>query len=1258
MGPHGLSFNIEQTPTGGVNVTVQQAGGARGEVRVNGVSSEIPATNPRARTGNRGGAAGASRSSASPGTQPDLRQRHLCTVRGCKYVARTKGFVDRKKLVLHVLEKHPGTELASSFRTEGFTKVKGQHKLKKLKKKPEPGAAARKKTKKADTTKKTNKPTRKKSTSAAATPTMRRTPTPRREQEPVTWAHNLFGSPRAAAKAAKADSGSDSDSASDSDSDSDTSSSSGSSSSGDDGLGSDSDEDIARTEDEGENGDDGRPGVLDDGDAWETVKREPEDDAIEISTDEEHTEPDDSEEPMEPMEPMEPEPRVEKPKPRSPQSPKRTKAPEKRAPVSNCPPPPLEPVPIDAHPFVADAPRIHATYTDDDEGAFTSLALRCIRARRRDVSSKRGSRKGTSRRGPKGSGSDETAPATRFADADHYAAYHRLLVLEDCASGAHDEFKLNTGAGRTTTRWKVQSGFTSVAALTAMSSIEGLATVVLTRDRKAEKNGNTGNFPTTDDVVEVRLGNGKEECVVLGIVADAHPDGASASAYVCADDLLGASALTRGAAVSVKVGYSLTTTRREFHAVQNTVTRLHAPLVAPLLLGQPLYVGWNNDSTSVNGKADIPGTREKANPLPLTMGMAPRNLRDVEHVIDTWRHDGEFNANQADAIRRCVSPGALGPDTPETVRPCMGVALLHGPPGTGKTNTLVGVVSALLMCLPKPRILLCAPSNAAIDELALRVFKGRLDATGAAVGMKAGELVRVGPIDQVSHRMQPHALNTLVDAQMDRMMGRRKEEDAVRKMVVNAAQVVAATTSAAGGAYLTQSGVGFDCVIIDEAAQASEAATLVPLAHSGGNKGETLGAKRLVLVGDHMQLPAMAHAADINLKRAYATSLFERLETSHPAVALTAQHRMHADIARWPARYFYRGELTNAADAPTESPFVKSLGLSGDGCVCVDGRLVRLKSYAFLDFHGEEGVGAKNSIMNESEAKVVATVVKAARRWARSGASVAVITPYREQRDLIVKHVDDVSVRVGTVDGFQGQEADIVVISCTRTKQLGFLEDERRLNVALTRARECLLIVGSADFMRGKDGPWKELVDDAAQRKCLHPVVPAGPGHVDGQSVSTPDYDARVLETQVKTHEVVIKRDGGRDCNVRERSPEPSGPRRVVVVRKRARTPERQAGRQPREQPGQQQRRKVVVNTSPAQKRRELEDKARRELQDKLVVKAKLDEQRRRRLERERRDRRGYEQRGGDDLRGRLGKSKPPPSNNRRPDDDDRWEWG
>ena len=197
---------------------------------------------------------------------------------------RTKGFVDRKKLVLHVLEKHPGTELASSFRTEGFTKVKGQHKLKKLKKKPEPGAAARKKTKKADTTKKTNKPTRKKSTSAAATPTMRRTPTPRREEEPVTWAHNLFGSPRAAAKAARTPAPAPTPTPTPTPTRAARAARARATTTV-----------WARTATrtsrgrriEGENGDDGRPGVLDDGDAWETVKPEPEDDAIEISTDEE-----------------------------------------------------------------------------------------------------------------------------------------------------------------------------------------------------------------------------------------------------------------------------------------------------------------------------------------------------------------------------------------------------------------------------------------------------------------------------------------------------------------------------------------------------------------------------------------------------------------------------------------------------------------------------------------------------------------------------------------------------------------------------------------------------------------------------------------------------------------------------------------------------------------------------------------------------------------------------------------------------------
>ena len=136
----GLSFNIEQTPTGGVNVTVQPAGGMQGEVRVSGVSHEVPATEsptPR-RSGNRGGAGA---SSSTPNAGPDMREVHRCTVKGCKDKrgARTKGFKDLMRLARHVLTEHSGSALASTFREEGWHKVKGQSKVKK--KKPEKAAS-------------------------------------------------------------------------------------------------------------------------------------------------------------------------------------------------------------------------------------------------------------------------------------------------------------------------------------------------------------------------------------------------------------------------------------------------------------------------------------------------------------------------------------------------------------------------------------------------------------------------------------------------------------------------------------------------------------------------------------------------------------------------------------------------------------------------------------------------------------------------------------------------------------------------------------------------------------------------------------------------------------------------------------------------------------------------------------------------------------------------------------------------------------
>ena len=298
---------------------------------------------------------------------------------------------------------------------------------------------------------------------------------------------------------------------------------------------------------------------MDDSDAWETVvKLEPEDAAEVAMNDPVETEP----------AIVEPKPRVEKAKPRV-QSPKSEKKMPQRTPkkaeTPRMDPPRLEPVSDEIHPFAADAPQIHGTYADDGDKAFTSS--RC------DVCGVVW--KGIKDLGRRRKHADETAPATRFSDATEYASYHRLLVLEDCASGAADEFKLN----RPVTRWKVANGFTSAAALTNAAKVEGLFTVVMNRDRKAETTAS--DPPTEDDIVEVKYANTES---VIGVVVNMSPDGNTLSVSVRAADLLGAEALKQGAEVTARTGYSATTTRREFHAVQDSTTSPR-PLPSPLLLG-------------------------------------------------------------------------------------------------------------------------------------------------------------------------------------------------------------------------------------------------------------------------------------------------------------------------------------------------------------------------------------------------------------------------------------------------------------------------------------------------------------------------------------------------------------------------------------------------------------------------------------------------------------------------------------------------
>ncbi|KAL4457300.1 hypothetical protein ABPG75_012165 [Micractinium tetrahymenae] len=338
---------------------------------------------------------------------------------------------------------------------------------------------------------------------------------------------------------------------------------------------------------------------------------------------------------------------------------------------------------------------------------------------------------------------------------------------------------------------------------------------------------------------------------------------------------------------------------------------------------------------------------------------------------------------------------------------------------------------------------------------------------------------------------------------------RRKE---LRAAVVAQSEVVAATLSSAGGELLqlmpranslgvagsaagssTAPLLGFDAIVCDEAAQALEPSTLIALQllAPGG---------RLVLVGDPQQLPAtvVSRAA---AAASLAQSLFERLmQAGYPLCMLRTQYRMHPAISSWPAAFFYSGRLL---DAPT----VAATGDGGGGRAAPWHARPCFPPLAFWDCREgrERGGGAGSSVSNAEEAEVAfALYAGLAAQFGRDVGDVAVLTPYKAQLALLRRTfqqrggaavADD--VLFATVDGFQGREADVVIFSCVRAHAnggsgagVGFLSDVRRMNVALTRARRSLWIIGHADTLAGCQ-PWQELMQHGrAQRRLFAAARP------------------------------------------------------------------------------------------------------------------------------------------------------------------------
>lgn len=318
----------------------------------------------------------------------------------------------------------------------------------------------------------------------------------------------------------------------------------------------------------------------------------------------------------------------------------------------------------------------------------------------------------------------------------------------------------------------------------------------------------------------------------------------------------------------------------------------------------------------------------------------------------------------------------------------------------------------------------------------------------------------------------------------------------------NEAEIVFTTVSSSGRKLFSRLTHGFDMVVIDEAAQASEVGVLPPL---------SLGAARCVLVGDPQQLPATVISKSAGTLL-YSRSLFERFQQAGcPTMLLSVQYRMHPQIRDFPSRYFYQGRLTDSesvATLPDEAYYKDPL----------------LRPYLFYDItHGRESHrGGSVSYQNREEAQFCLRLYEHLQKTAKSlgvgKVTVGIITPYKLQLKCLQREFDDLlnseegkDIYINTVDAFQGQERDVIIMSCVRASNhgVGFVADIRRMNVALTRARRALWVMGNANALVKSDD-WAALIDDAKGRNCYMDMDSLPKDFVLPKSSPYPSYQSKV----------------------------------------------------------------------------------------------------------------------------------------------------
>ncbi|KAK7481622.1 hypothetical protein BaRGS_00027138 [Batillaria attramentaria] len=412
------------------------------------------------------------------------------------------------------------------------------------------------------------------------------------------------------------------------------------------------------------------------------------------------------------------------------------------------------------------------------------------------------------------------------------------------------------------------------------------------------------------------------------------------------------------------------------------------------------------------------------------------------------------------------------------------LSLIQGPPGTGKTVTSATIVYHLVKQNNGP-MLVCAPSNIAVDQLTEKIHKTGLKVvrlcakSREAIDSPVSFLALHNQIRSMDSVPELSKLQQLKDETGELSSTDEKRYRALKKQcekeLLQAADVICCTCVGAGDPRLAK--MQFRSVLIDESTQATEPECMIPV---------ILGCRQLILVGDHCQLGPVVMCKKA-ARAGLSQSLFERLVVlGIRPIRLQVQYRMHPALSAFPSNIFYEGSLQNGVtaaerlrknfDFPWPQPD---------------------KPMFFYCTNGQEEIASSGtSYLNRTEA---ANAEKLVTRFLRSGIKpeqIGIITPYEGQRAYQVQYMQYSGslnkklyqeIEVASVDAFQGREKDFIILSCVRSNEhqgIGFLNDPRRLNVALTRARYGIIIVGNPKVL-SKQPLWNHLLTYYKEQKCL-----------------------------------------------------------------------------------------------------------------------------------------------------------------------------